>query len=63
MAKVTRIANIMQDLQLEVEELQDRNMLSTPPEVLEERRREASEAFEKISSKFFFYHFGSTAQR
>ena len=48
LAKVTRLAKITQDLRQQVEELQARQMPSTPPEVLEERRRVAYEAAEEI---------------
>ena len=48
LAKVTRLAKIAQDLQHQVEELQAGQMPSTPPKVLEERRRASSEAAEKF---------------
>ena len=47
-AKVTRLVKITQNLQQQVEELQAGQMPSTPPEMLEERRRASSEAAEKI---------------
>ena len=47
-ANVTRITKIVQDLRQQVEELQARQMPSTPLEVLEERRRVGSKAVEKI---------------
>ena len=48
LAKVTRFAKITQDLQHQVEHLQAQKMLTTPLEVLEERKRAVSEAAEKI---------------
>ena len=48
LAKVTRLAKITQDLWQQVEELQARQMPSTPPEVLEERIRVAYESAEEI---------------
>ena len=48
MDKVTTLMKIAQNLQQQVEYMQARKIPSTPPEVLEERRRAGSEAAEKI---------------
>ena len=48
-AKVSRLSCIAMELKKQVEELQDRQVLSTPAEVLEERIRVASEAAGKIT--------------
>ena len=48
LAKVARLAKITQDLQCQVEDLQARQILSTPPEVLVEIRTIVSEAATNI---------------
>ena len=48
LAKVSRIANIVQDLMHQVEDMKAQQIPRTPLEVLVERKRVVSEAAEKI---------------
>ena len=51
MAKVTRLANITQDLRKEVEELQAKQVARTPPEELKEQRKVVFEDARKIKQR------------
>ena len=51
LAKVSRIMKIAQDIQCQVEDLQARQLPSTPLEVLAERKATVSEAATKLKAK------------